>query len=212
MVNAAASISYPPSQALSDLVQISPIVAVAVALIVALLADLVLPPARRGSTAAAIAVVGLLAALLLAFVRWLQGGGQSAYYGFATGDNLALFFEMLFSVLGILTVAVSHAYMRRRNFLEAEFHVLTLAALVGMMALAAATSLVTVFLALETFSLALYVSCGFARQDTTSQEAAAKYLLIGGFASAFVLYGMALVYGASGSTLLPEIARAVTSQ
>src|SRR5262249_24051267 len=116
---------------------------------------------------------------------------------------------MLFSVLGVLTVIVSHAYVRRRDFLESEFHVLTLAAVIGMMVLSAATSLVTVFLGLETLSIALYVACGFSRRDTTSQEAAAKYLLVGGFASAFVLYGMALIYGAAGTTLLPEIARRI---
>src|SRR5205823_2102041 len=74
-----------------------------------------------------------------------------------------------------------------------------------------ATSLVTVFLGLEMFSIALYIACGFTRTETRGQEAAAKYLLIGGFGSAFVLYGMALVYGASGTTLIPEIAQRVTS-
>jgi NADH-quinone oxidoreductase subunit N len=74
------------------------------------------------------------------------------------------------------------------------------------MALAAATSLVTVFLGLEALSIALYVACGFSRRETSSQESAAKYLLVGGFASAFVLYGIALVYGAAGSTLLSDIA------
>src|SRR5262249_59425492 len=98
---------------------------------------------------------------------------------------------------------------RRRDFLESEFHVLTLAAVVGMMVLSAATSLVTVFLGLETLSIALYVACGFSRRDTTSQEAAAKYLLVGGFASAFVLYAIALVYGASGSTRLTDIAQRI---
>src|SRR5947199_298139 len=75
------------------------------------------------------------------------------------------------------------------------------------MVLASATSLVTVFLGLEMLSIALYIMCGFARTDFRSQEAAAKYLLVGGFASAFVLYGMALVYGASGTTVIPDIAQ-----
>jgi NADH-quinone oxidoreductase subunit N len=116
---------------------------------------------------------------------------------------------MLFSVLGVLTVIVSHTYVKRRDFLESEFHVLTLAAVIGMMVLGAATSLVTMFLGLETLSIALYIACGFARRETASQESAAKYLLVGGFASAFVLYGMALVYGAAGTTLLPEIAKRI---
>lgn len=203
------AITYTFEQGGSDLRQIAPIAAVTVTLLVAILVDLVLPPRRRGSVVSVIAVIGLLVALGLAGLLWIQGGGHSAYFGFATGDNLALFFEMLFSVLGILTVIVSTAYVRRRDFLEAEFHVLTLAAVAGMMVLGAATSLVTIFLGLEVLSIALYVACGFARRDTTSQEAAAKYLLIGGFASAFVLYGMALVYGGAGSTRLTDIAQRI---
>jgi len=203
------ALTYTFQQAGSDLRQIAPIATVTVTLLVAILVDLVLPARRRGSVVAVISVIGLLVALCLAGLLWIQGGGHSAYFGFATGDNLALFLEMLFSVLGILTVIVSNAYVRRRDFLEAEFHVLTLAAVAGMMVLSAATSLVTIFLGLEVLSIALYVACGFARRDTTSQEAAAKYLLIGGFASAFVLYGMALVYGGAGSTRLTDIAQRI---
>ena len=206
---AAPDISYSFGQAAGDLWQVAPITAATVALLVAIGADLVLPSRRRGPVVAVLAVLGLLAALGLAAVRAWQGDGHSAYFGFATGDRFAAYFEVLLSVLGILTVMVSHAYVTRRDFLESEFHVLTLAAIVGMMVLASATSLVTVFLGLETLSIALYVACGFARRETSSQEAAAKYLLVGGFASAFVLYGMALVYGAAGSTLLSDIAQRI---
>jgi NADH-quinone oxidoreductase subunit N len=206
-------INYPFSQALHDLTQIAPIVAVAVALLVAMIVDLILPPSRRGVAVAVISVCGLLAALVLGLVLWASGSGHSgntsAYYGYMAGDDFALFFEVLLSILGVLAILVSHVYLHRRDFLEAELHILTLAAVIGMMALAAATSLVTVFLGLEALSIALYVACGYARTDTSSQEAAVKYLLVGGFASAFVLYGMALVYGASGSTLLSVIASRV---
>src|SRR5712691_3175930 len=140
----------------------------------------------------------------------LQTGGP-AYSGMATGDNFALFFDILFAGLGILTVAISHSYLQKRGMREGEFHILMLAAVIGMMVLASATSLVTVFLGLELLSIALYVASGFARDDSRSQEAAAKYLLVGGFASAFVLYGMALIYGASGTTLLPDIAKQVST-
>jgi NADH-quinone oxidoreductase subunit N len=206
---AAPGISYSFDQAGSDLRQVAPITAVTATLLVAMIVDLILPARRRGPVVFWIALAGLLVALALAGLNWRQGGGHSAYFGFMAGDAFATYFEMLFSVLGILTVIVSHAYVQRRDFLESEFQVLTLAAVVGMMVMGAATSLVTVFLGLELLSIALYIACGFARRDTKSQEAAAKYLLVGGFASAFVLYGMALVYGASGTTLLPEIARRI---
>src|SRR5205814_5906543 len=94
---------------------------------------------------------------------------------------------------------------------ESHSPLLTRCSVCGMLVLASATSLVTVFLGLELLSLSLYVMCGFARTDFRSQEAAAKYLLVGGFASAFVLYGMALVYGGAGTTVIPDIAQRLGS-
>ena len=206
----AATVDYSAAQAWNDLSQIAPIAAVTVTLLVAIVLDLLLPePASRRIVALACAT-GLFVAIGMAVNFWLGGGGHSAYFGFATGDHFALFFEVLFAVLGVLTICISHSYLRRRGLLEAEFHVLTLAAVIGMMVLASATSLVSVFLGLELLSIALYIASGYVRSSTASQEAGAKYLLVGGFASAFVLYGMALTYGATGSTLLPEIARRVT--
>jgi NADH-quinone oxidoreductase subunit N len=202
----ATDITYSWGQALSDLGQIAPIAALTGFLLFAIVTDLALPKSRRGDAVAMVAAVGYVLSLAVAVYRWNYATGGPAYKGYATGDTFALFFEILFAVLGILTVAVSHPYLKRRGMLEGEFHILILAAVIGMMVLASATSLVTVFLGLELLSIALYIACGFARGETRSQEAAAKYLLIGGFASAFVVYGMALIYGGSGTTVIPEIA------
>ena len=204
---AGTDLTYTWSQALSDLTQVSPIVALTGFLLLAVVTDLVLPRARRGNAVAMVAVVGYAYSLGTAGYRWANGGGGYAYHRFATGDDFALFFEILFASLGILTVAVSHSYLKRRGLLASEFHILILAAIIGMMVLASATSLVTVFLGLEILSLALYIVSGFARTEFRAQEAAAKYLLVGGFASAFVLYGMALVYGGAGTTVIPDIAK-----
>jgi NADH-quinone oxidoreductase subunit N len=204
---AGTDLSYSWAQALNDLGQVAPIVALTGFMLLAIIADLALPRPRRGGVVAMFAVVGFAYSLGTALYRWLQASGGYAYHRFATGDNFALFFEVLFASLGILTVALSHSYLRRRGLLQSEFHILTMAAVVGMMVLASATSLVTVFLGLELLSISLYIMCGFARTDLRSQEAAAKYLLVGGFASAFVLYGMALVYGGAGTTVIPDIAQ-----
>src|SRR5262249_26220793 len=203
----ATDLSYSWSQAGSDLGQVAPIVALTGFFLLAIIADLILPRPRRGGVVAMFAVVGFAYALGTAVYRWLYATGGYAYHRFATGDNFALFFEVLFTSLGILTVALSHSYLRRRGLLPSEIHILNMAAVIGMMVLSSATSLVTVFLGLELLSIALYVMCGFARTDHRSQEAAVKYLLIGGFASAFVLYGMALVYGGAGTTVIPDIAQ-----
>src|SRR6266702_4759751 len=200
-------LTYTWSQAQADLGQIAPVVALTGFFLLALVTDLIIPRPRRGGVIAMFAVVGFAYSLGTALYRWRYATGGYAYHKFATGDNFALFFEVLFASLGILTVAVSHSYLKRRGFLESEFHILVMAAVIGMMVLASATSLVTVFLGLELLSIALYIMCGFARTDFKSQEAAAKYLLVGGFASAFVLYGMALVYGGSGTTVIPDIAQ-----
>jgi NADH-quinone oxidoreductase subunit N len=207
----AVQINYSAAQGWSDLAQIAPIAAVTVALLVGIVVDLVLPRALRGPVVALISATGLVAALAIAAYRLVNGYGGPAYYRFVTGDAFALFFEMLFATVGVLTVIVGSSYVRRRGLAEAEFHVLILAAIVGMMSLAAATSLVTVFLGVELLSIALYVACGYNKRELQSQESAAKYLIIGGFASAFLLYGMALAYGATGSTVLSDIASRVTA-
>ena len=208
---AAADLNYTWSQALADLGQIAPIASLTGFLLFAIVADLALPKRRRGDVVAMIAATGFAYSLTTAVYRWSYADTGPAYHGYATGDKFALFFEVLFAVLGILTVAVSHSYLRRRRMLEAEFHILIIAAVIGMMVLASATSLVTVFLGLELLSIALYIATGFARGETASQEAAAKYLLVGGFASAFVLYGMALIYGGAGTTVIPDIATRLAS-
>jgi NADH-quinone oxidoreductase subunit N len=207
----AATVSYSWAQAQGDLAQVSPFLVVTIALLVAIVVDLLLPAAARPLAAAAISVAGFLGAIAAALLLH-AAGGHPAYSGFASGDDFAVFFDVFFAVLGILTVLVTHPYLARREFLAPEFYVLLLAATAGMMVMGSATSLVSVFLGLELLSIALYVMTGYARRDTRSQEAGAKYLLMGGFASAFVLYGMALVYGATGSTVLNVIAREAGSR
>jgi NADH-quinone oxidoreductase subunit N len=208
---AGTDLTYSWSQALADLGQIAPIAALVGFFLLAIVTDLVLPRPRRGGAVAMVAVVGFAYSLGTAAYRWLYATGGYAYHRFATGDSFALFFEILFASLGILTVALSHSYLKQRGLLESEFHILIMAAVIGMMVLASATSLVTVFLGLELLSLSLYIVCGFVRTDSRSQEAAAKYLLVGGLASAFVLYGMALIYGGSGTTVIPDIAKNLAS-
>ncbi len=205
------SLDYTWGQALADLGQIAPIASLTGFLLFAIVTDLALPKRRRGGAIAMVAATGYVYSLATAVYRWNYADNAPAYHNFATGDKFALFFETLFAVLGILTVAVSHSYLQRRGMLEGEFHILVIAAVIGMMVLAAATSLVTVFLGLELLSIALYIVVGFARGETRSQEAAAKYLLVGGFASAFVLYGMALIYGGAGTTVIPDIATRLQS-
>jgi len=124
-------------------------------------------------------------------------------------DNFAVFFQLLFLGLTLLVLMISPTYLDRRGIQKGEFYILLVAALTGMMLLVAATNLITIFVAVELLSISLYILAAFLRQQEGSQEAGLKYLLIGGFASGFLLYGMALLYGATGSTSIPRITAAM---
>jgi NADH-quinone oxidoreductase subunit N len=185
------------------------IVVVATALLVLVL-DLILPPTGR-RWPAAVSVVGLLVALATSFPLW--GQSRQAFAGTVVGDSFAVFLNVIVIGTAVLTVLISPRFLHGLGLDHREYYVLLLAATAGMMLLAAATSLMTIFLGIELLSIALYVLAGFDRTKLRSQEAAVKYLLLGGFASGFLLYGMALIYGATGSTTLAGIARyAATAQ
>jgi NADH-quinone oxidoreductase subunit N len=187
---------------------ILPELVVAGTAIVVLFLELVVPPDRR-RWLAAVTVVGLLGALVATIPLW--GQNRSAFGDTVTADSLAAFFNVLLIVITIFTVAISPRYLQALGLDYGEYYVLILGATAGMMLLAAATSLMTIFLGIELLSISLYVLSGFARTALRSQESALKYLLLGGFATGFLLYGMALIYGATGSTTLRGIAAFTTA-
>jgi NADH-quinone oxidoreductase subunit N len=122
--------------------------------------------------------------------------------GMVAADSFAVFVKIALGVFALLTVWLGRAHVPGDADDEPEFHALLLFATAGMMLMASAADLIMMFLALETFSIALYVLVAFRRRSLTSQESAMKYFLLGAFSSAFFLLGIALVYGAVGSTNL----------
>src|SRR5436309_6775925 len=176
--------------------------------IVVLFLDLVIPASRR-RWLVAVSVAGLLGALVASIPLW--GQNRAAFGDTVVADSLAAFFNVLLIVISILTVLISPRFLRALDLDFGEYYILLLGATAGMMLLAAATSLMTIFLGIELLSISLYVLSGFARTAPRSQESAMKYLLLGGFASGFLLYGMALIYGATGSTTLRGIAAFTTA-
>lgn len=135
-------------------------------------------------------------------------GPQLQLAGAAAVDGFSLFLKVTLAVFGILSVLLGREYLRRQDLEESEFYPLMLFAVAGMMLMASATDLIVIFIALETFSLALYVMVGFRRRSLISQESAMKYFLLGSFSSGFFLLGIAIVYGAIGSTNLYSVAGA----
>ncbi len=129
-------------------------------------------------------------------------------------DRFALSFHALLIIGGLLSLALSWEYLRDRGWLRrvSEYCVLLLLACVGAMFLVSATDLVVVFLSVDTLSLALYVLAGYASDRPYPTEAALKYLLLGAMASAFLVYGIAFVYGATGTTNLLSVKSEVSEQ
>jgi NADH-quinone oxidoreductase subunit N len=126
-------------------------------------------------------------------------------------DDYSTFFHVLFIFIAAVTILVSIDYLRRENMNHAEYYALLLFATAGMLVMAGSNELMMIFIGLEILSIATYVMAGFRRTDLRSNEAALKYFLLGSFASAFFLYGVALIFGAAGSTNLISISAALAS-
>ena len=137
---------------------------------------------------------------------WLLGQPEATFQGRAIADSFALGLDFVVLVAAGLTILLSVKYIPEVNRQTGEYYALILLVSAGMMAMGSAMDLIVVFLALETFSLGLYILSGLNRNDPMSSEAAMKYFLLGAFASAFFVYGAALVYGATGATQFTEIA------
>ena len=126
-------------------------------------------------------------------------------------DNFSLFFNIIFLVSTILVALISISYLGSRDRKQGPYYLLILLATLGMMLMAAGNELIIVFLGLELMSLSLYVLASYFRESPASSEAGMKYLLLGAFASAFFLYGIALIYGGAGTTSVPAIAEAIAA-
>jgi NADH-quinone oxidoreductase subunit N len=186
-----------------NLTLIAPEIIVGVAGVVAMMVDAF---ARRGQRwlTGGLSIVGLLAAGAASI--WLgtgTSGPRSAFNGMIVLDQFRLSFTIIFLVVSLLTVLIAAAWIDMEKLPAGEFHVLLLFATCGMMLMAAAGDLVIVFLGLEILSIATYVMAGFRRTDVRSNESSLKYFILGSFASAFLLYGIALIYGATATETLP---------
>jgi len=153
--------------------------------------------------ATSIAFVGLVLSLVLAIGQWDHQ--ESGFFGMITCDNFGVAFKMIFVVTSILTLFIAHRFLSAKGIDRPEFYALLLISTMGMMVMATTTDLVVMFLGLEIMSVPLYVMAGFARRSLESNEAGIKYFIMGAFASAFLLMGIAFVFGASGTTDLRRI-------
>jgi NADH-quinone oxidoreductase subunit N len=172
-----------------------------------LLINVFAAPGGSKSYLAYISFVGIVATAILVGTGW--GSHIESFSGSVVLDNFATFFKIIFLVAAGLAILISDSYMEREGCNHGELYPLILFTVVGMMLMASGTDLMTIFLGLEVMSVSLYVLAGFNRANKKSNEAGLKYFLLGAFSTGFLLYGMAFIYGATGTTRLYKIATIV---
>lgn len=154
-----------------------------------------------------------LAAILLAILGALYAGQVPglAFSSLLVVDKFATFFRVLVLVVGFASVLSSYRFLKRDTVETGEYHALLLFCLSGQCLMVSANSLIMIFIGLEISSIATYILCGYLRDDRRANESALKYFLLGSFATAFFLYGVAIIFGATGSTNLLEIRTVLNS-
>jgi NADH-quinone oxidoreductase subunit N len=173
-----------------------------------LLIDLAIPQKRKGLTAL-LAAAGLIVTLALTLLQ--SGEEVSAFAGMVQVDGFAKFLNIVILAAGLGGIALAYDYLKRMGLERGEYYTLLLFSISGMVLMSQAADLIMVFLALELLSIPLYVLAGFALPRLDSEEAALKYFLLGSFATGFIVYGVALTFGATGTTSLAGIVEAVSA-
>jgi len=189
--------------AMPNLTAVMPEVVMTCVAIIMLMAELVI---RRKETLGFLTIisVGLISYLLL-------GSAGTTFGGMFVSDGYSTFFKLIFMANLVLTVLISPKYLQTMRINFGEYYALALFATLGMMLMASAADIIVLYLGLELMALSTYVLAGFIRYDMKSNEAAIKYLLLGAFASAILLYGTSLIYGLTGTTNLKDIAAYITN-
>jgi NADH-quinone oxidoreductase subunit N len=199
-----------------NLAAILPEIVLTLSALVVLLAGAFFGDSAQRRTLPVLAILGAIATAIPTVALWdkglVFGAPDKAIY---VADNFALFFKLLFLIGLVITLLISRRFLSPRegdaHVVSGEYYTLLMFSTVGMMMVAGARDLLVIFLGIETLSIALYILAGFARRRLASNEAALKYFLLGAFATGFLLYGIALMYFAVGSTLLPNIAQFAVS-
>jgi NADH-quinone oxidoreductase subunit N len=188
---------------LTDLTPIIPEIIVLLTAFTVLLVDLFAAKNNRSLTLAVTTIIGLLLAMFAE--TQLHGKDITGFYGTVVADDFSILFEFIYMSVAIVTVFVSRHYIAENEMNFGEYYVMLLTAVSGMMFMTSGLDLLVIFIGLEVMSISSYILVGMKRKVAEANEAALKYLLLGAFSTGFLLYGISLLYGATGSTLLPTI-------
>ncbi|HVL91871.1 MAG TPA: NADH-quinone oxidoreductase subunit N [Acidimicrobiales bacterium] len=191
-----------------DYAALAPEIVLTGVLVVLLLADLVVGENRK-YLVTQLAGVGVLLSLVPIIALAVDGADRTMFGGAYVVDDFALVLKGLFLLTGYVVLLMSTNYIDEGDYYEGEYSFLLLSSLLGMVVMASSRELISIFVALELLSLPAYMLAGWRKRDLKSNEAALKYYLLGVLASAVMLYGMSLVFGATGSTVLTEIGEQV---
>jgi NADH-quinone oxidoreductase subunit N len=185
----------------TDISGSSPILALCATSLIAMLVNALMKNSAK--YVFGISVVGLFVALGFAYNNLPLN--STAFSDMLLVGGYASFFSVLFLVIALCTLFISKPYLEREQYHFGEYYVLIVLAAIGMVMLGSAADLITVFLGIEIMSVAFYVLAGYMRSKLSANEAALKYFLLGAFATGFLLYGIALIYGSTGTTNLLRI-------
>ncbi|HEX5416983.1 MAG TPA: NADH-quinone oxidoreductase subunit N [Chloroflexota bacterium] len=189
-----------------DFLTIAPLAIVSVTAMIVLLVGLFVKQ-DQSPVLGAISLIGVSVAFLATMALW--GQNRPAFDGAVVGDSYFAFFGAVSLAIVALTTILSAEFVTREGFQAGEYYGLLLFASAGALILAMSRDLIVLIIGLEVLSMSLYVLAGFARERLTSEEAAIKYFLLGSFSLALLVYGTALIYGATGSTQFGAIAQAL---
>jgi len=190
-----------------DYIRILPELVLAVFGMLVMFVDPLIASGRRSKVLGSIALIGSLAAL--AATVYQVGCPGMAFWNTIRVDSFSIFFHLVVIGAAAVTMLASFEYLRVQEIRAGEYFALILFGAVGMGLMSSAVELVLIFIALEISSISTYILAGFLRHDPASTESSLKYFLLGSFATAFFLYGIALMFGATGSTNISEIAAAL---
>src|SRR4030066_440083 len=193
-----------------DLYLIAPEIVITIFGFLVLMVDVFSPKKERKGYLGVISLIGILIAFF--YTLPLMGSASSGFGGMFTSDGYALFFKITFMIIAFLTVLIAIGDPQGEGVAFGEYYALVLFATLGMMLMAGGTHLIVIFLGLETMSISIYILAGMMREDRKSVESAFKYFLLGAFATGFLLYGIALLYGATGSLYLKDSAAYISSK
>jgi NADH-quinone oxidoreductase subunit N len=188
-----------------DYIRVLPEIVLSVFGMIIMLLDPVMDERRSQRTLGGIALVGAIAALGATFYQAQQQFWGSAFWDMVKVDAFSIFFHVVVAAVTILVILSSYEYMEVQKIRAGEYYGLVLFGAMGMALMSSAVELVLIFIALEISSISTYILAGFRRRSPISSESSVKYFLLGSFATAFFLYGVALMFGATGSTSIARI-------